>query len=138
MGPASRGTVVRPTALRAPATVLGPPAALGLTSPAILRAAGLVAGTPPPAPLAPAPAGGGLALATERLGETADPGGTQLERALKTSSRPPDWVVPARAGTGSTLPVIVALSCDTSCEHRDRIRAAAPETWGAAIDVPSR
>ena len=54
-------------------------------------------------------------------------------------SRRPLEVAPASAGSGSPPPAIAARTCQgASPGSRPRIAAAAPATWGAAIDVPLR
>ncbi len=57
-------------------------------------------------------------------------------RALFRLSRPPVAVMPESEATGSTLPRSVAFRPGVSSEQRERTSAAAPETWGAAIEVP--
>src|SRR2546423_13617857 len=78
-----------------------------------------------------------------------DPGGGELgggangtpaqERmALFTLRRPPVMVTFAKAGTASTLLRMVVLRFAVLKAQRERISAAAPETWGVAMDVPLR
>jgi hypothetical protein len=58
--------------------------------------------------------------------------------AVQTLSRPPVVVRPARDGIRSTLLRIADFSCAVLSDCRERIRAAEPETWGVAIEVPLR
>ena len=59
--------------------------------------------------------------------------------ALQTFSRPPVAVFPDKPDTTSTLLRIALLSWATVkllCPPAERIKAAAPDTWGVAMDVP--
>src|SRR5687768_1782613 len=56
--------------------------------------------------------------------------------ALLTLSRPPLIVSNAIDAIGSTDPTITSFNCSVFIRQCDRTSAAAPDTWGAAIDVP--
>src|SRR5688500_1377205 len=56
--------------------------------------------------------------------------------ALFTLRRPPVTVKPASDGSASTVPSSVAFSPAVSIGHRDSTKAAAPDTWGVAMEVP--
>jgi len=56
--------------------------------------------------------------------------------ALLTFSRPPVTVRPDNEGIGSTLLSKLFFRPAVSREQADNTSAAAPETWGVAIDVP--
>src|SRR5713226_7446920 len=59
--------------------------------------------------------------------------------ALHTSRRPPLITLPASEGSGSTLPTMSAFSSWGDSEgETERISAAAPATWGEAIEPPLR
>jgi hypothetical protein len=63
-------------------------------------------------------------------------GALQARMAVLTFSRPPVTVRPVSEGSGSTLFSRFALRFAVVRADRDSTRAAAPETWGVAIDVP--
>jgi hypothetical protein len=56
--------------------------------------------------------------------------------ALFTFNRPPVVVRPLSEGIRSTLFRMLVLRFAVFKAQRERIKAAAPETWGVAIDVP--
>ena len=56
--------------------------------------------------------------------------------ALLTFSRPPVTVRPDNEGIGSTLLSKLFFRPAVSREQADNTSAAAPETWGVAMDVP--
>src|SRR5438309_778695 len=64
--------------------------------------------------------------------------GAQLRIARSTFNRPPVLTFPAREATASTVLSNVVLSCAVVKEHLDNTNAAAPDTWGVAIDVPMK
>src|SRR5687768_14045442 len=63
-------------------------------------------------------------------------GAIQEWMALLTSSRPPVMVNEASALTGWTVPSRASFKAAVLSVHRDSTSTAAPDTWGAAIDVP--
>src|SRR5215471_9127035 len=87
----------------------------------------MFAGSKNRAPLA------GLAIVT--VGALLDAG--QLRTSLSTFSRPFEPTRPCKLERTSTLARIAAFSCDIVSSHVASIRAAAPDTCGAAIDVPT-
>ena len=58
--------------------------------------------------------------------------------ALSTLSRPPVRTTPASDGIGSTWLNRLFLRLMVSSAQRESTNAAAPETCGAAIEVPLR
>src|SRR5688572_4015025 len=72
---------------------------------------------------------------TVSLNEGVDPA-PQIDRARETLSLPPEIVLPLRALTASADAIRLDLSSDVDREHADKTSAAAPETIGAAADVP--
>ncbi|GAC1446789.1 MAG: hypothetical protein NVSMB56_08820 [Pyrinomonadaceae bacterium] len=63
-------------------------------------------------------------------------GPLQARIALLTFSRPPVVVLPDNEAIGSTLAIKLLLSPAVSSVQRESTSAAAPETWGVAIEVP--
>src|SRR6185437_5780054 len=63
-------------------------------------------------------------------------GAMQSRRDWFTFNRPPLTVIPLRAGTRSTCSVKMALRGAVPRAQRESRRAAAPETWGVAMEVP--
>src|SRR6185503_6775850 len=91
---------------------------------------GPVEDPPLPEPEPKPPPGGGPAGSPPGMLATA-----RSERS--TFRRPPLTLLPANAGDRSTPPMIAAaMSCGCELGAADHISAAAPDTCGAAIDVP--
>src|SRR6266576_801944 len=83
--------------------------------------------------------GMGVSMWVEGTADTEKSGGTlQARMAVFTLRRPPVTRRPASNGIGSTLFNRLFLSAAVSSAQLERTSAAAPETCGAAIDVPLR
>src|SRR5438094_3589418 len=64
------------------------------------------------------------------------PAGPHAATARPTFRRPPVIVRPASAGIGSTVFSNRFLTAAVLAVQRESTSAAAPDTWGVAIDVP--
>ena len=65
-----------------------------------------------------------------------EPDSAQPGSALQMFSRPPVRTRPASAGMRSTLFKMSAFNSLADMSRTERIRAAAPATWGAAMEPP--